>query len=164
MSDRKSLQTRFVLWILWLLWRLIKWSVLSVYFRCLPHHMHMAPSQEAIDNFYKNDKKWAKLSLQAKDKYGFQCMKCKKNPTAYPRLRLVTDHIKPVRFYWHLRYDPDNHQVLCDGCNKAKGSFDMTDYRGYRPGKTPLPQSLPVPRRRIQIVTTSHASQRGWLA
>lgn len=42
------------------------------------------------------------------------------------------DHIKPVRKYWHLRLDPDNLQVLCADCNRAKGNWDETDFRKNR--------------------------------
>ena len=160
MSEKKSLSSRFAFWVLWLLWRLVKWLVLKLWFRCLPDRMWMAPSREVVEAFYKS-KKWYKLSAWAKDHYGRECMKCKKNPEAYPGLKLNTDHIKPLWFFWHKRLDPNNLQVLCAGCNKAKGSVDMTDYRGYRPGKTPIPQSMPVPRRQMQIVPTLHWRSRG---
>ena len=43
--------------------------------------------------------------------------------------KLVVDHIKPVRHYWHLRFAADNLQVLCEPCNLGKGSWDQTDWR-----------------------------------
>ena len=46
--------------------------------------------------------------------------------------KLVVDHIKPVRHYWHLRFAADNLQVLCEPCNLGKGSWDETDWR-YSP-------------------------------
>ena len=40
--------------------------------------------------------------------------------------RIVVDHIKPIRKFWHLRTDPNNLQILCDSCNRAKASYDET--------------------------------------
>jgi 5-methylcytosine-specific restriction endonuclease McrA len=42
--------------------------------------------------------------------------------------RIVCDHIKPIRYFWDLRLDPKNLQLICDGCNRGKGS-DETDWR-----------------------------------
>ena len=47
--------------------------------------------------------------------------------------KLVVDHIKPVRHYWHLRFAADNLQVLCEPCNLGKGSWDQTDWRCAQP-------------------------------
>jgi hypothetical protein len=44
-------------------------------------------------------------------------------------IKLVVDHIKPVRKFWHLRFDVMNLQVLCNDCNLGKGSWDQTDWR-----------------------------------
>ena len=158
-----------IIWLLKMLWRFVRWLALKIYYRCLPDHMCIAPSKEAVEAFYKS-RKWYRLSLETKNRYGRECMKCKKNPEAYPGLKLNTDHIKPLWYYWHLRLDPNNMQLLCAECNKSKGSVDMTDYRGYRPGKGPIPASNPVPRhgskpgrrRGFQIASTPHLRQRGW--
>ncbi len=147
-----------ILWLLRMLWELIK----TIWYRCQSHRMQIAPSREDVEKFYKS-RKWYRLSLWAKNRYGRECMKCKKNPEAYPGLQLNTDHIRPVWYYWHLRRDPNNLQVLCARCNKAKGSVDMTDYRNYRPGKMPVPQGTPVPRR-FQIAETHHSRERVWLS
>lgn len=42
--------------------------------------------------------------------------------------KMVVDHIKPIRRFWHLRMHPDNLQILCDDCNMGKGSRDETDF------------------------------------
>jgi hypothetical protein len=154
--------TKFlIIWFFKLLWRFVRWLAMTIYYRFLPDHMCIAPSKEAVENFYKS-RKWYRLSLETKNRYGRKCMKCFKSPESYPGLKLNTDHIKPLWYYWHKRLDPNNMQVLCANCNKAKGSVDMTDYRGYRPGKEPLPETTPVPRRQLQIASTPHLRQRGW--
>jgi len=35
---------------------------------------------------------------------------------------LQVDHIKPLRYFWDLRVDLTNLQILCSGCNREKGS------------------------------------------
>jgi hypothetical protein len=159
-----------IIWFFKLLWMFVRWLVRKIYYGYLPHKMQMAPDEDAIKAFYQK-KPWYRLALESKRRYGRKCMKCFKDQEAYPGLKIVTDHIKPIRYYWHLRLDPDNVQILCDACNKAKGSVDMTDYRGYRPGKMRLPQTTPVPRRELQVVrgqrrllieATPHLRERGW--
>lgn len=44
-------------------------------------------------------------------------------------VRIVVDHIKPIRHFWNLRMDSNNLQILCDDCNMGKGSSDQTDWR-----------------------------------
>jgi 5-methylcytosine-specific restriction endonuclease McrA len=46
---------------------------------------------------------------------------------------VVVDHIRPIRHHWELRLDINNLQLLCDDCNKGKGSTDETDWRDLRP-------------------------------
>ncbi len=50
-------------------------------------------------------------------KYKITAMKC------------CVDHIKPLRFYWHLRTDIDNLQVLCEYCNSKKSAHTGTQAR-----------------------------------
>lgn len=69
---------------------------------------------------------WKRLSFDVKQARGRMCECC--GATA-PHVRIITDHIKPLRKYWHLRLDPLNLQVLCDDCNMGKGSRDETDFR-----------------------------------
>ncbi len=63
--------------------------------------------------------------LKAKNR---RCQCCGATPES--GIRIVVDHIKPIRWYWHLRLDPKNLQLLCDDCNMGKGSRDQTDWRG----------------------------------
>jgi len=158
--NKNQLSKIIILWLLKMLWRLLKWAVLKVFVRMFPNWQSRPPSEEALQDFYKSIR-WSRLSRWARDKYGDQCMKCKKNSTAYPRLRIVTDHIKPVRTNWWQRWDKDNLQRLCDGCNRAKGSHDTTDYRNYRPiarwaapRKSSNPLTDAIPSRRFGIVPT----------
>jgi 5-methylcytosine-specific restriction endonuclease McrA len=78
-----------------------------------------------IRNFY-DSWEWRRLSFDVKIERGRVCECCGARP---PDVRIVTDHIKPLRHYWHLRLDKTNLQVLCDDCNKGKGSRDETDFR-----------------------------------
>lgn len=41
-------------------------------------------------------------------------------------INIHVDHIKPVKFYWHRRFDLSNLQALCSSCNKLKGSLIIT--------------------------------------
>ena len=83
------------------------------------------PSEEEIRLFY-DSWDWKHLSYDIKLKRGRRCECC---GAKAPEVRIVTDHIKPLRFYWHLRLDPTNLQVLCDDCNRGKASRDITDFR-----------------------------------
>lgn len=46
---------------------------------------------------------------------------------------LQADHIKPLRYYWHLRLNPNNVQTMCEPCNHGKGNWDETDWRPPAP-------------------------------
>lgn len=77
-------------------------------------------------DFYQT-RAWQKLARQTKARYGRKCMKC--GATEADGVRIVSDHVISVRARWDLRLDPANIQVLCEGCNRAKGSIDAADYR-----------------------------------
>lgn len=85
------------------------------------HH----PSRAEIKAFYE-DWKWKRLSYQAKQKLGRRCMCCGATPENGAEIH--TDHIKPIRRYWHMRFDPSNLQILCSECNQGKGSWDETNW------------------------------------
>jgi 5-methylcytosine-specific restriction endonuclease McrA len=93
------------------------------------------PTQEQLDAFYLTPQ-WSRLSYRTKKRYGWCCMCC----GATPPIKIVTDHIKSLRYHWDLGLDPNNLQVLCDPCNQRKGARDATDYRAsWERGVRPLP-------------------------
>lgn len=69
---------------------------------------------------------WKRLSFDVKQERGRTCECC---GAKAPKITIHTDHIKPIRKYWHLRLDRTNLQVLCEDCNMGKGSRDETDFR-----------------------------------
>jgi len=85
-----------------------------------------APTKRQIKAFY-NSWQWKRLRYAfLKDKQR-RCECC--GATAADGARIVVDHIKPVRRFWHLRLDRTNLQVACDCCNRGKGSHDQSDFR-----------------------------------
>lgn len=73
-------------------------------------------------NFHATDA-WQSIRVKVLEKYGSTCLCCgSKN-------HINVDHIKPRSSYPELALDFDNLQVLCAGCNLAKGWKDETDYR-----------------------------------
>lgn len=70
--------------------------------------------------------KWAGLRKIVLSAFGSRCMCCGYISGKYPP---NVDHIKPRKYYPDLALSIENLQVLCAGCNKAKGNKHMTDYR-----------------------------------
>lgn len=86
----------------------------------------MQPSQRAIADFYTSWE-WKRLRydfLKAKQR---KCECC--GTSAEDGVRIVVDHVKPIRTFWNLRLDAGNLQILCNDCNMGKGSRDHTDWR-----------------------------------
>jgi 5-methylcytosine-specific restriction endonuclease McrA len=83
------------------------------------------PTEFMIKDFYASWE-WKRLSFDVKQTRGRVCECC---GARAPAVKIITDHIKPLRKYWHLRLDRTNLQVLCDDCNMGKGSRDETDFR-----------------------------------
>jgi hypothetical protein len=94
--------------------------------RTAPERKQLAPGEPAVQEFYKSWE-WKALRYDVLQQHERRCMCCGAGPSS--GIRIVVDHIKPVRWYWHLRLHPDNLQVLCDDCNMGKGSRDETDFR-----------------------------------
>jgi len=88
-----------------------------------------SPKGKALDKIAKFMKsaEWARLRYDALEKSDGKCQCCGRSK--HDGVVLNVDHIKPVRLYWKLRADPDNHQVLCGTCNWGKGNRYETDWR-----------------------------------
>jgi 5-methylcytosine-specific restriction endonuclease McrA len=87
---------------------------------------HPQRDQARIVAFY-DSAEWRRLRYDFIRANKQHCQCCGLTPA--DGIKLVIDHIKPLRFYWHLRLDARNLQVLCDACNVGKGSRDDTDFR-----------------------------------
>jgi 5-methylcytosine-specific restriction endonuclease McrA len=85
-----------------------------------------ARSERRIKSFY-NGWPWKKLRYQVLRDRGRTCECC--HASAADGAKIVVDHVRPLRHFWHLRLDAKNMQVLCDSCNRGKGSDDHTDWR-----------------------------------
>jgi 5-methylcytosine-specific restriction endonuclease McrA len=85
------------------------------------------PSEKRIRSWYNSwEWKTVRYNFILKNKER-KCACC--NATAAHGERMVVDHIKPIRKYFHLRADPNNLAWLCDSCNRGKGSHNETDWR-----------------------------------
>ena len=84
------------------------------------------PSEEALQEFYRTWE-WKRLRYKTGEKYGWRCLAC--NASRKDGAKIVIDHIRPIRRFWHLRLDPNNLQPLCNDCNQGKGSWSLTDFR-----------------------------------
>lgn len=83
---------------------------------------------------------WKRLRYDVIQERGRKCECC--NRTAQDHgIVINVDHIKPIRYHWHLRLVQSNLQVLCDDCNMGKGSRDETDWR--KSEDAPAPAVLP---------------------
>lgn len=72
---------------------------------------------------------WKKKRMEALLIHGHRCQSCGASPANLKSVRLVVDHIKPIRKHWDLRLEITNLQVLCDDCNMGKGSWLERDFR-----------------------------------
>lgn len=84
------------------------------------------PDDQTLREFYRSPA-WTRLAYERKIHFGWHCQCC--GASADDGVRIVSDHIRPVRFYWHLRLEISNVQILCEDCNLGKASWDETDYR-----------------------------------
>lgn len=94
-----------------------------------PSYLPGIPSASTLERDIKefyNSWEWKQLSYEVKLDRGRTCECC---GAKAPDVKIITDHIKPIRHNWHLRLEPTNLQILCDDCNRGKGSRDETDFR-----------------------------------
>jgi hypothetical protein len=86
------------------------------------------PSKSNSDKFkeFYASWEWKQLRYEFLKQQQRRCECC--GATAADGTKIVVDHIKPIRRFWHLRLDITNLQLLCDDCNMGKGSHDYTDW------------------------------------
>jgi len=94
--------------------------------RKVPFAKKERATQSQAQKFYQTHE-WTSAKQQILQLYGLECMAC--NATPKGGAVIVVDHIRPLRFYWGLRLDLNNLQVLCSKCNRQKGSQSEIDLR-----------------------------------
>ena len=77
--------------------------------------------------FYKSYE-WKKIRQEVIKTHEHKCVCCNVKLTENTK-SLNVDHILPLKFYWDQRLDLDNLQILCNDCNKAKGSKYRPDWQ-----------------------------------
>lgn len=80
-------------------------------------------SKRQAKQFYQTVE-WKTLSAQLRKSAGPTCVMCDRNFKKYG-LTKNADHIKPLMYFWDLRLDPENIQIICGECNKAKGNYNL---------------------------------------
>ena len=68
----------------------------------------------AVSAFYQTPQ-WQRLAYQCKLRDGRRCMCCGATPA--DGVRIVSDHIVPIRLRWDLRLEPTNIQSYQSGCD-----------------------------------------------
>lgn len=76
--------------------------------------------------FYRTPE-WKRARIDALIRLGRRCGCCGASPETGAVLNV--DHIKPLRFNWHLRLAQNNLQILCADCNEGKGNRLEVDFR-----------------------------------
>ena len=93
-----------------------------------------APSVSLKQAFYESWE-WATLRMKVLKANGGWCECCGSSvgdtTVGGDPVRLQVDHIKPISKFWELRLEASNLQVLCAECNRGKGAWDATDWRGH---------------------------------
>ncbi len=84
------------------------------------------PDDQAIKRFY-GSWQWRRLRYDFLKGRARRCQCCGRRPA--DGIKIIVDHIKPIRHFWHLRLDPNNLQIFCDSCNMGKGSRSTDDFR-----------------------------------
>ncbi len=93
-----------------------------------------SPSVSLKQAFYESWE-WATLRMKVLKANGGRCECCGAGAhdmtVGGDPVRLQVDHIKPISKFWELRLEASNLQVLCAECNRGKGAWDATDWRGH---------------------------------
>ncbi len=87
-------------------------------------------TEDDISAFYTSWK-WHTVRMKAILKYGTECMCC--GITKSRGGVIHVDHVKPIRTHWTERFNLENLQILCESCNKGKGSWSEQDFRNAPP-------------------------------
>ena len=74
-------------------------------------HVSIKEAHEFYDTL-----EWRKKSLEIRQR-DKKCANCGSEHF------LNCDHIKPLRYFWHLRLEESNLQTLCSECNRHKGNL-----------------------------------------
>lgn len=88
-----------------------------------------APNNPSSPKSFYASWDWKKKRMEALLLHGHRCQSCGASPSNLHSVRLVVDHIKPIRKHWELRLELSNLQVLCDDCNMGKGHWLEADFR-----------------------------------
>jgi hypothetical protein len=95
-------------------------------------HFERFPSKAEKSEFYKSWD-WTTLRKEVINEFGPRCQCCGSTPkdktVSDENVRIVVDHVKPLHYYWSMRLERSNLQVLCQECNMGKGAWDETDHR-----------------------------------
>lgn len=93
------------------------------------------PQKLKSNNDFYSSWEWRTLRMKVIKRDGNRCHCCGSSPDDVDiggkPVRIVVDHIKPIRKYWDLRLDINNLQILCDECNMGKGSWDKTKWKKF---------------------------------
>jgi 5-methylcytosine-specific restriction protein A len=94
----------------------------------------ITPTESSLcHNFYRSSE-WKELRNKFILEYnGGRCFNCTVEWNTVNESNLNVDHIQPLKFYWERRLDITNLQLLCESCNRFKGSatYSTVDERMY---------------------------------
>lgn len=76
--------------------------------------------------FYRSAE-WKRMRVSIIERDGAVCRLCSARGDRGAIINV--DHIKSLKYHWHLRLDPENLQVLCEDCNIGKGNRSLTIHR-----------------------------------
>ena len=80
--------------------------------------------------FYKTEE-WLTCRQEFLLGKNLSCCICECDLSATDAPALNVDHIKPLKYYWHLRTEQSNLQILCEHCNRRKGNFVGPDAKSH---------------------------------